>query len=109
MLPQLGVVSTRASSISTCANRTRDPRLALRERDTSPTLLVSGSAPPRPSIWRLSGEPIAASNTLVAQCGILWQVRFEKKGSARRAAAHEETRDGGLHFLLSDGETELCL
>ena len=27
------------------------------------TLLVSGCAPPTPSIWRTSGEPIAASST----------------------------------------------
>jgi hypothetical protein len=28
-----------------------------------PALLVSGWAPPRPSIWRGSGEPMAASST----------------------------------------------
>ncbi len=29
-----------------------------------PTLLVSGSAPPMPSIWRGSGEPMTASRIL---------------------------------------------
>src|SRR6478752_1480141 len=33
------------------------------EREMIATLLVSGSAPPMPSIWRGSGDPITASST----------------------------------------------
>ena len=64
MLPQLGVVSTVSLSGCSWANRKSrsTPGTALFE--TMPTLLVSGWAPPRPSIWRRSGEPITASSTL---------------------------------------------
>ena len=41
----------------------RGRRRACCRGETMPTLLVSGCAPPRPSIWRLSGEPITASST----------------------------------------------
>jgi hypothetical protein len=63
MLPQLGVVSTVSLSGCNCANRKSrsTPGRALRE--TMPTLLVSGCAPPRPSIWRGRALPITASST----------------------------------------------
>ena len=63
MLPQLGVVSTVSPSGCSCANRKSRSTPGLLPRRTMPTLLVSGCAPPRPSICRLSGEPIAASST----------------------------------------------
>ena len=62
ILPQFGVVSTRASVTDTCANRNSRSTPAVRPGRTMPTLLVSGSAPPRPSICRASGEPMMRSS-----------------------------------------------
>ena len=64
MLPQLGVVSTVSLSGCSWANRKSRSTPGLLPLDTMPTLEVSGCAPPRPSIWRLSGEPITDSSTL---------------------------------------------
>ena len=64
MLPQLGVVSTVSLSGCSCANRKSRSTPGREPFETMPTLLVSGCAPPSPSIWRLSGEPITASSTL---------------------------------------------
>ena len=50
MLPQLGVVSTRASFTETWANRNSRSTPGAVPRRTMPTLLVRVSAPPRPSI-----------------------------------------------------------
>ena len=63
MLPQLGVVSTVSLSGCSWAKRNSRSMPSLSERLTMPTLLVSGCAPPTPSICRLSGEPMAASST----------------------------------------------
>ncbi len=63
MLPQLGVVSTVSLSGCSCANRKSRSTPGLLPWRTMPTLLVSGCAPPRPSIWRRSGEPMTASST----------------------------------------------
>ena len=63
ILPQLGVVSTESLSGCSWANKKSmsTPGLALLR--TIATLLVSGCAPPKPSICRLSGEPITDNNT----------------------------------------------
>ena len=61
MLPQLGVVSTSARSTITWAKRKSRSTPGFVLRRTMPTLLVSGLAPPSPSICRLSGDPSAAS------------------------------------------------
>src|ERR1041385_3538174 len=63
MLPQVAVTSTVSSPGCSCANRKSSSTPGASPRLTMPTLLVSGCAPPRPSIWRLSGEPITASST----------------------------------------------
>src|SRR5215469_6920021 len=44
------------------------------------TLLVRGSAPPIPSIWRTSGEPIAASKTRSRNSGLTGRSLARKKG-----------------------------
>src|SRR5215469_6631926 len=44
------------------------------------TLLVSGSAPPIPSIWRTSGEPIAASRTRSRNSALAGRSLARKKG-----------------------------
>jgi hypothetical protein len=51
-----------------------------RREPTTATLLVSVSAPPRPSIWRTSGDPIAASST--------------RSRSARSAGKSEARKNG---------------
>ena len=63
MLPQLGVVSTVSWSGCSWAKRNSRSTSSRSLRLTMPTLLVSGCAPPSPSIWRRSGEPITASRT----------------------------------------------
>ena len=63
MLPQFGVVSTVSLSGCSCANRKSRSTPGLLPGETMPTLLVSGCAPPRPSICRGSGEPMTASST----------------------------------------------
>ena len=63
ILPQFGVVSTRASLTETCAKRNSRSTPGFCPVRTIPTLLVKGSAPPSPSIWRVSGDPITASST----------------------------------------------
>ena len=62
-----------------------------------PTLLVSGCAPPRPSIWRLSGEPITASSTWSRVGDVGGQVGGLEERAARGAAAHEQAGNRGLH------------
>src|SRR5574343_1840680 len=72
MLPQLGEVSTVALSTDTWANRYSTSMPGRPEADTITTLLDSESPPPRPSIWRRSGEPITASSTWLrraSSCG----------------------------------------
>src|SRR3546814_15439598 len=69
MLPQLGVVSTFASAIKTWANRKSTSMPGSAARDTIATLLVSGLAPPMPSIWRGSGEPIDRTSVVAGKGG----------------------------------------
>ena len=64
MLPQLGVVSTVSLSGCNWAKRKFRSTPGVLPLVTIPTLLVSECAPPKPSIWRLSGEPITESSTL---------------------------------------------
>ena len=64
MLPQFGVVSTVSLSELQLREQEIEIDAGPRALETMPTLLVSGCAPPSPSIWRLSGEPITASSTL---------------------------------------------
>ena len=108
MLPQLGVVSTRDSLISTCANRKSRSTPGCVERDTSPTLLVSGSAPPEAIDLAPVGRAHRRQQHPVAQRGIRGKVGFEEEGAARRAAAHEEARDGGLHGAFLGELDTLC-
>ena len=63
MLPQLGLVSTVSLSGCSWANKKSSATPGVRLGLTMPTLLVSGWAPPMPSICRRSGEPITASST----------------------------------------------
>ena len=78
MLPQLGVVSTSGLSTPTWQNRKSMSQSGRVERETIATLLVSGCAPPSPSIWRASGEPITASSR-----------RSRAAGSAGRSSARK--------------------
>jgi hypothetical protein len=66
------------------------------ERDTIATLLVSGSAPPIPSIWRLSGEPITAS-----------RMRSRAATSSGRSDARKTVR--GRATAQSRQERERCM
>src|SRR5690348_11963680 len=50
------------------------------EADTMATLLVRGSAPPTPSIWRGSGEPMAASSTRSRNAGSVGRSEARKNG-----------------------------
>src|ERR1035437_649712 len=101
MLPQLGVVSTVSLSGCNWAKRKLRSTPGMLPLDTMPTLLVSGCAPPKPSIWRLSGEPITASSS--------GQVAGPEEGASRRASANEQTGDRSLHWILPhrtpDGRT----
>jgi DNA polymerase V len=58
-------MSTDSASGCNCANRKSSATPSASLRRTMPTLLVSGWAPPSPSIWRLSGEPSVAIFALV--------------------------------------------
>ena len=63
MLPQLGVVSTVSLSGCSWANKKSKSTPGTELLRTMPTLLVKGCAPPKPSICRLSGDPMAANKT----------------------------------------------
>ena len=102
MLPQFGVVSTRVAVGLQLGEQEFEIHPGLLLAATMPTLLVSGSAPPRPSIWRRSGDPIAASSTGSRSATIGRKVRGAEERSARRAAAHEPAGNGGLHGDLSE-------
>ena len=70
-----------------------------RNCETTATLEVSGSAPPMPSIWRGSGEPMTRSrkaSRAAASCG---QIVGEEKAALRRAAAHPHAADAVTHNL----------
>src|SRR2546423_1119258 len=81
MLPQFGVVSTRGSLISTCANRNSRSTPGRVDRATIAALLVSGSAPPRPSICLRSGEPMTARSTRSRSAGSAGRARSRRKGA----------------------------
>ena len=66
-------------------------------REMTATLLVSGCAPPMPSIWRASGEPIAASSTRRAAARSAGRSSREEIEALRRAAAHQRAGDRGEH------------
>ena len=71
-----------------------DVGVGMRRRETTATLLVSGCAPPMPSIWRASGEPMAASSTRSRARDIGRQIAGVEIEALRRAAAHHRAGDG---------------
>ena len=67
----------------------RRRRSASADGETTATLLVSGCAPPMPSIWRGSGLPMIAQQQVVALGGVGRQVVGQEVGALGGAAAHQ--------------------
>ena len=74
---------------------------ARRARDllTTATLLVSGSAPPMPSIWRGSGEPMTRSRKASRAAVSAGRSSARKIAALGRAAAHPHAADAAQTYF----------
>ena len=90
----LASVTTRPGRRRPAGTGSRRRRRRASERETTATLLVSGSAPPMPSIWRGSGEPMTASRTGVARGRVGGQVA--RRGSRRPSTCRRASQCRGL-------------
>ena len=64
---------------------------------TTATLLVSGWAPPMPSIWRSSGEPMTSEQQPVTGRPVGRQVVGQEVQALRRPAPHDHAADAVTH------------
>ena len=68
---------------------------------TTATLLVSGLAPPMPSIWRGSGEPITPRSRRSRSSASAGQVVGDEERPLRRASPHHHAADRGHRLILT--------
>ena len=74
-----------------------DIDVLLLERLTIATFDVKGCAPPSPSTWRASGEPMSDEQDRVARLHVARQVVFQEIGALGGAAPDQHASDRDLH------------